>query len=128
MIANTWQRGQIRDGVIMTEPTPRVSIIIPTRDGAIAKLKASLDAQTFRDYELIVIKGVSPAARARNQGVRQASANLFLFIDDDAFCGAPDMLERLVAVADEHPDLAVIGTAKILPPDVSSLQRRIAHE
>jgi glycosyltransferase involved in cell wall biosynthesis len=128
MITNTWQRGQIWKGVMMTKSTPRVSVIVPTRDGSIAKLKASLDAQTFRDNELIVITGVSPAARARNQGVQQASADLFLFIDDDAFCGAPDMIEQLVAVADAHPDLAVIGTAKILPPDASSLQRRIARE
>jgi O-antigen/teichoic acid export membrane protein/glycosyltransferase involved in cell wall biosynthesis len=112
----------------MTNPTPRVSIIVPTRDGAIAKLKASLDAQTFRDYELIVVAGVSPAGRARNQGVQQAQADLLLFIDDDAFCGAPDMLERLVGIADERSDFAVIGPAKILPPNASSLQRRIAHE
>jgi len=112
----------------MPNQQPRVSIIIPTRNGEIGRLKESLDAQTFQDYELIVVTGVSPAARARNQGVQRARANLFLFIDDDAYCGAPDMLERLVAVADEHPTFAVIGTAKILPPDASVLQQRIARE
>lgn len=107
---------------------PRVSVIVPTRDGAIDRLKASLDAQGFRDYELIVVQGVSPAGRARNQGARQARADLLLFVDDDAYCGAPDTLARLVAVADERPELAVVGTAKILPPDASPLQRRIARE
>jgi GT2 family glycosyltransferase len=112
----------------MPNQQPRVSIIVPTRNGEIGRLKKSLDSQTFQDYELIVTAGVSPAARARNQGVRRARADLFLFIDDDAYCGAPDMLERLVGVADEHPAFAVIGTAKILPPDASVLQRRIARE
>lgn len=112
----------------MKRSSHRVAIVIPTWTGEISRLKASIARQTFQDFELVVVEGVSPAGRARNLGVGRTDAELIVFIDDDASFGAPDTLQRLVAAADEHPEYAVLGTAKLLPPDATPFQRRTAVE
>jgi GT2 family glycosyltransferase len=108
--------------------SPRVSVVIPSRRGKIEQLQASLEAQTYQDYELIVVQGVAPAGRARNQGVTSSEGELMLFIDDDATLGHPRVLEQLVAVLESDPTIGVVGPSKILSPQASPLQRRIAAE
>src|SRR5690349_9851932 len=95
--------------------TPRVSIIIPSWTGEIGRLRQSIAQQTFRDYEIDVVQGVSPAARARNVGAARARGEILLFIDDDAYFGHPRVLERLVAVLDRDPQVAVAGASKLAP-------------
>lgn len=107
---------------------PRVAVIIPSLHGDVRRVRASLERQTFRDYELHVITGVSPAARARNQGVAEATSEYYLFIDDDAYFEDDRALEALVRVLDNDPGCGIAGSSKILPPDASWLQRRIAAE
>lgn len=85
-------------------------------------------AQTFKDVEVKVIVGVRPAARARNIGVAETSADFIVFVDDDARLGHDRVLERLVEVAESGPDVGIVGPSKILSPRASSLQRRIARE
>jgi len=105
----------------MIAPTPRASIIIPTyySDGTITACLETLRAQTFRDFETIVVNS-SPEDRtcqivtthfpevrfeqspkrllphaARNRGVALARGELLVFTDPD--CRAqPDWLARLV--------------------------------
>lgn len=66
---------------------PRVSIIIPVK-GRRAFLKeavAACHAQTFQDFELLIIpdeEGNGPA-RARNEGAREASGTYLAFLDSD---------------------------------------------
>lgn len=109
-------------------PAPRVSVIVPSWTGEIARLAASLEAQTFRDYEVEVVRGVSPAARARNVGAARARGTILLFIDDDAYFGHARVLEQLVAVLDRDPQVAVAGTAKLAPRTATPLQQAIARQ
>lgn len=80
------------------------------RPHLLAKLKASLDAQTYRDFEWIVVNhrdhpefkgGLS---RARNFGMGQATGEVLGFPDDDAWYG-PELLETVSAMlADKEND------------------------
>ena len=106
---------------------PCISIVIPTLMGDIERVRASLDRQTVHDWELITVRGVRPAGRARNIGVARASGELILFLDDDTELGNDRVLERMIA-AMSSPDVAVVGTSRILPVTSTRLQRRIARE
>ena len=105
-----------------------LSVIIPSWTGEVSRLRRSLASQTYQDFETIVVRGVSPAGRARNQGVAQASGELILFIDDDAFFGHERVLETMVTTLEADGSIGVVGPAKILPDGANWLQRRIAAQ
>src|SRR5258708_39463015 len=115
---------------------PRVSVVIPTRDRreALARALASVEAQSFRDFEVVVVDDASVdgtaawlrerwpavsvtevshptgAAAARNRGVRHAQGEILAFLDDDdVWC--PSYLEVQVAQFEAHPetDLSTTG-------------------
>src|SRR5690348_11398356 len=98
---------------------PEVSIIIPSWTGKVGRVMQSITAQTYTNYSVEVVKGVGPAARARNVGVSRTSGELLLFIDDDAYFGHSRVLEELVALLEAHPEIAAAGTSKVLPDDAS---------
>jgi cellulose synthase/poly-beta-1,6-N-acetylglucosamine synthase-like glycosyltransferase len=104
-----------------------VSVIVPSLTGDVSRLRASLDRQTHRPSEVIVVTNVRPAGRARNQGARQAHGELLLFVDDDAELGDDRVLERMVRAAEDR-SVTVVGSSRILPPSATNLQRRIAFE
>lgn len=112
---------------------PRVSVIVPVYNGAatIAGTVRSILAQTFRDFEVLVIDdgstdGSGAIARAvaadlgagdrlrvlgranggqaiaRNQGMAAARGDYFAFIDADDWW-TPDKLAAQVAALDAHP-------------------------
>ena len=107
---------------------PRVSIIIPSWTGEVDRLMVSIKRQTFQDYEVDIVQGVSPAARARNLGAARARGEILLFIDDDAFFGHDRVLQTLVDGLDAGPSIAVVGTSKLVPRTASRLQRMIARQ
>lgn len=80
-----------------------ITVTMGDRPHLLAKLKASLDAQTYRDFEWIVVNhkdhpefkgGLS---RARNFGIEQATGDVLGFPDDDAWY-RPDLLESVSAM------------------------------
>jgi glycosyltransferase involved in cell wall biosynthesis len=109
---------------------PRLSVVIPTYNRAdlIYETIDSILAQTYRDYEVIVVddgstdltpevvdryrdKGVrlirqqnSGPGAARNNGIQSAGGELVAFVDDDDLW-APNKLERQVALFDQDPGL-----------------------
>jgi glycosyltransferase involved in cell wall biosynthesis len=113
---------------------PKVSVIIPVCNGAatIGRALASVFAQTYTDYEVLVVNDGStddtgavlsrygdrirviaqpnrgPSA-ARNAGVRASSAEYIAFLDgDDEWM--PEKLARCVSVLDAEPDCALVYT------------------
>jgi hypothetical protein len=105
----------------------RIAVIIPNMHHDTSALQATLAQQSMPPDEVIVITGVSPNGKARNQGVAQSNAEWLVFIDDDAIIAQPDLIERLYHAA-QHPDVVVAGSARILPPEADTFQRAVAHQ
>ncbi len=116
---------------------PRVSIVVPTynRSASLQRLLLALPDQTLpaSDFEVVIVDDGSadatpellrtltvpyvlrslrqanqgPAA-ARNLGVKEAAAELIVFLDDDTV-PLPDLLEQHLRVHQANPDAVVIG-------------------
>lgn len=116
--------------------TPTISVVMAAYNGAalIAETLASLRAQTFGDFEVLVVDdrstdstrdvvGAWPDARvrlialeanggpvrARNRGVAEARGRYIAALDQDDLC-RPERFARQVAWLDAHGDCALLGT------------------
>jgi GT2 family glycosyltransferase len=129
----------------IARPAPRVSIIIPTRDGA-AILKTcveSIRARTrYQDYEIIIVDngsveeetkrlfaalGTDPRirilpraepfnfSRLNNAAAREASGAVLAFLNNDIEVTHEDWLDEMVALA-QRPEVGCVG-AKLIYPD-----------
>lgn len=107
--------------------SPKVSIIIPSWTGDVSRLTKNIEMQTLGDYEIVVVRKVSPAARARNLGARQATTDILLFLDDDACLGHESVLQRMVDVL-ENEQVAVVGASQQMPVQASSFQHAVAWQ
>ncbi|HUP27842.1 MAG TPA: glycosyltransferase [Chloroflexia bacterium] len=107
---------------------PKVSVIIPSWTGEVSRVMESIREQTFQDYEVDVVTGVSPAARARNVGVARSDGEILLFIDDDAFFGSKHVLQNLINALECDPQMGVVGTSKLVPRTATPLQKAIARQ
>lgn len=127
----------------------RFSVIIPLYNKApyVEKALRSVLAQTFLDYELIVVNdgskddSLSVAQRvldgsqaiiinqensgvstARNNGVAASHGDYICFLDADDWW-EPTFLEKMSALVDEYPDAGIYGSGYFL---VKNGKRRIA--
>jgi glycosyltransferase involved in cell wall biosynthesis len=78
---------------------PRVSIIMPVLGREfLDEALASIEAQTYKDIELIVEEDpdATGAAAARNRGLDRATGEYIAFCDADDYL-APDAIEKMVA-------------------------------
>jgi GT2 family glycosyltransferase len=119
---------------------PFISVIIPSIRGETPELEHRLAEQSWQPDDIQVIYGVSPNGRARNQGVSATRANdpnrddqILVFIDDDALPGASRLIEALVKPLlngrnRKTNSIGVTGAARVLPPDATRFQRRVAAE
>ncbi len=126
-IEGTAAREQPDTGTVRV-PARTVAVVIASWSGDVERVLQSLDGQTFADFEVVVVRGVNPAGRARNLGVAQTRGEFILFVDDDAYFGGDRDLERLVESMRADPSIGVTGTSKLLPPDASRFQQRVAEE
>jgi len=122
--------------------TPRVSVIVATRDRRpqLARALASVDAQHYRDFEVIVVDDGSldgtadwlrarrpqvrlvetgrsrGAAAARNRGVARAGGEILAFLDDDDAWHASYLESQLKQLdADPALDACAAGHVEVDP-------------
>ena len=117
-----------RPGSPPDAPPPTLSVIVCTRDprpDILARVLASIDAQTVTDFDLILVDNGStppldlPGRRvvtepepglsaARCAGIAAAAGDLLVFVDDDNFL-APDYLAQARRVAVAEPRVGLFG-------------------
>ena len=111
---------------------PKVSVIIPTynRASLISRAVDSVLAQTFKDYEVIIIDDGSKdntkevlesytgrvkyiyqnnggISVARNRGIEESNGKYIAFLDSDDYW-APEKLEMQAKILDENPKVGIV--------------------
>ncbi len=113
-----------------------VSVVVPyyNRADTIDDTIASLQTQTFRDFEVIIVNDGSPekesveklnhldldglkariinqenqgVAKARNNGIREASGKYIICLDSDDIL-VPTFIEKALCVLEARPDVALV--------------------
>lgn len=105
-----------------------VAVVVPTLTGDVGRLLAALSTQTLQPVEIEVVSGVRPSGRARNLGVARTTAEVIVFLDDDALPVDDACLARLVEPLASDATIGVVGAAKLIPPGSTRFQRRVARE
>lgn len=108
---------------------PKVSVIIPSLKGGnnLPQLLKQIEGQTFKDIETIVIKGVSPNGKARNEGVKRARGKYLVFMDDDVSLGHERVIENLIPPLEGEDSIGMTGASVLLPENSNWLQRAFTN-
>jgi len=118
----------------MNNTQPKVSVVIPTYNAAryIAEAIESVLAQSYHDYEIIVVDDGSTdntkevlrpymdriryfykenggVSSARNRGIQEARGEYIAFLDADDLW-LPEKLKLQIEIMEQHPDFAMIHT------------------
>lgn len=135
----------------MTGSKPLVSVILPTYSRNRAYLRAaieSVDAQTYRPLELVIVDDTDEGVRstvtdvtdaptrvlqagdhngagaARNSGIRAADGSYMAFLDDDDLWD-PSKLERQVAAAEADHKIGLVVTGQRYVRDGTPVGQRL---
>lgn len=84
----------------------RLSVIVPTLDGT-HRFRVPDNAPDGVEVELVVVKGVSPVGKARNEGLRRATGDYIAWVDADDDV-TDDWLARICAAMKEGVDCVVL--------------------
>ncbi len=109
-----------------------LSVIIPTadadRNGCFLKLLEQLFLQTFKDLELIVVRGDTRQGRAINIGAALSTGKYLLTLDDDTALPDTGTLAGLVRIMDTRPDIGIAGGNNVVPADAPPFVKRVMRE
>ena len=109
-------------------PEPRVALIVPSLQGGAAGLEEDAGKQTLIPGQVIVVNGVRPNGRARNEGARRTQAEYLVFVDDDARLGHAGVIENLVRPLIRDATIGITGSSKLIPPDSPAFQKAVARQ
>ena len=114
------------------DKAPYLSLIIPSRDGIrdgmVTRLITSIETQSFTDYEIKIVKGVSPQGKAINLGAAQTTGEILVILDDDSELADDKVFERLVEVIQSDDSIGMAGASIVVAPDASPFQKRAAAQ
>jgi glycosyltransferase involved in cell wall biosynthesis len=118
--------------ISFSEIEPRLSVIIPTRDadcgGHFVTLLAQIEAQSLRDFELIVVKGDNRQGRAINIGAALAKGEYLLTLDDDSHLPDDETFAKLIKVMQANTDIGMAGAPNVIPDWASSFVKRVMRQ
>ena len=104
---------------------PEVSVIIPTldgdRNGYLPLLLDQIKKQTFTNLEILVIRGDHRQGRAINFGALTAKGDILITMDDDTRLGHSEVIENMVSVIKNNPDIGIAGVSNLVPKQASLL-------
>ena len=110
----------------------KVSIIIPSldgrRNGNISKLREQSKAQTFQDFEVCVVTGISPQGKAINMGAEKAQGEILVIMDDDSSLGNNNVFENLVEVIEKNEKIGMVGASVVSSPNANRFERLAAKQ
>lgn len=72
-----------------------ISVIVPSiKEGKPSALKfIEAAVELFRNHEIVIVRNVRPAGKARNVGATKASGDVLLFVDDDIIFDPKSLVE-----------------------------------
>lgn len=105
----------------------KVSVIIPAFREVNKEVIDSLNTQSYKDFEIVVVKGVSPNGSARNQGVRDANGDVYVFVDDDAVLAHKDVLKNMLTPIFEN-QADIVGASRRIPENSNWFARAAARQ
>ncbi|WP_241881520.1 glycosyltransferase family 2 protein [Halorubrum sp. Ib24] len=104
------------------ESMPELSIIVPTlKPKDEVESVARLEQHEFSDYEVLV-QSEDSATKARNAGIRRASAEKLVFLDDDSM-PVEGYLDRVSDLLERE----AVVTGKIIHPRNDVIKRLTSH-
>lgn len=107
----------------------KVSIIIPSlgRKESLDKCVASIRANSYKDYEILLVTEEGSLTNCRNLGARKSSGNILAFIDDDTEVH-PKWLRFMVQAFKEIPKVGGVTGPAIIRPEYRKNRELLRYE
>src|SRR6266403_2103556 len=113
-----------RGGAKDNPSSPQVSVVVVVYESGptLAECLCALRAQTFTDYEVLLVDNPENLgfAAAVNQGARQARGRWLALLNPDAFA-EPQWLAELVAAAKANPQVHAFASRQLMAEDPTRL-------
>lgn len=94
----------------------KLSVIVPSKTGEMPR-----GLKEDPRIELVVVKGVSPVGRARNEGLRRATGDYIAWVDADDEV-KDDWLDEIWTALQSRPDVVVLGHEWKMTEDVGLIK------
>lgn len=111
---------------------PKVSVIIPSfdgfRDGCVPRLLESIETQSFKDFDIHQVVGISPQGKAINQGVSDSGGEILIILDDDSRLAHSEVFDHLVRTLEDDAEVGMAGASIVIPPESSEFQKKASSQ
>lgn len=87
----------------------KLSVIVPSKTGEMPR-----GLREDPRIEIIVVKGICPVGRARNEGLGRATGDYIAWVDADDEV-TDDWLDAIWKALESHPDVVVLGHEWVMP-------------